>query len=78
MIDQIENRLRALGIVATEGVGFDLDTILRYTAAAARAVADGVAGYQLMVVSRPAAKPTTTARTMPRRATGPGAASGGS
>jgi arsenite methyltransferase len=52
MIDHIEGRLRALAMLGSIGAGVDLDTIMRYTAAAARAVADGVAGYQLLVAER--------------------------
>ena len=53
MIDQIEARLRALALLGTAGVALDLDTILGYTAAAARAVAGGIAGYHLIVGQRP-------------------------
>jgi hypothetical protein len=49
MIEMIEARLRALSILGSSGDGLDLDAILRYTAAAAHSVADGVTGYHLLV-----------------------------
>lgn len=51
MIEQIEARLRALSLLGLPGI--DLDAVLRYTAAATRAVTDGAAGYHLIVASKP-------------------------
>jgi arsenite methyltransferase len=59
MIDQIESRLRVLAMVGPIGEGVDLDAVLHHTAAAARAVANGEAGYQLMVAQR--SSPSTAA-----------------
>jgi hypothetical protein len=53
MVEQIETRLRALSLLGPTGLDVDVDSILRYTAAAARAVSDGVAGYQLIVARKP-------------------------
>jgi ubiquinone/menaquinone biosynthesis C-methylase UbiE len=55
MIEQIEARLRALALLGLPG-DVNLDSILRYTAAARRAVSDGVAGYQLIVAGKPPQK----------------------
>lgn len=52
MIEMIEGRLRALSILGSLGDTLDLDTLLPYTAAAARAVADGVAGYHLLTARK--------------------------
>jgi arsenite methyltransferase len=52
MVDQIEARLRALAMLGTPGVAIDLEAVLRHTATAARAVADGVAGYHLLVARK--------------------------
>jgi hypothetical protein len=52
MIDVIEGRIRALSMLGTTGDAVDLDAVLRYSAAASRAVADGVAGYHLLVVRK--------------------------
>jgi arsenite methyltransferase len=52
MVDKIEARLRVLAMVGASGVAIDLEAVLRYTAAAARAVADGVAGYHLLVARK--------------------------
>jgi hypothetical protein len=53
MIDQIEGRLRALSLLGLPGVPDDLEAVLRVTSAATRAVADGVAGYHLIVAHKP-------------------------
>ena len=47
MIDQVDARLRALDLVGLPGV--DLSATRPYMAAAARAVADGTAGYVLLM-----------------------------
>ena len=52
MIEQIEARLRALPLLGPPGLHIDVDSILRHTAIAARAVGDGVAGYRLIVARR--------------------------
>jgi hypothetical protein len=52
MVEQIEARLRALSLLGRTGLDVDVDSVLRHTAAAARAVSDGVAGYQLIVASK--------------------------
>jgi arsenite methyltransferase len=62
MIDQIEARLRMVAGLGAPGPALDLDTILRYTTAAARAVADGVAGYQLIVAQKPSPGPSMCSR----------------
>jgi hypothetical protein len=56
MIDQIESRLRAWALVAPSSLPINVETVLRYTALAGRAVGEGVAGYHLIV----AGKPTTS------------------
>ena len=48
MIDQIEARLALLRMT-----GIDVDTVLRYTSLAARAVADGLLGYALIIAEKP-------------------------
>jgi SAM-dependent methyltransferase len=53
MIDQIEARLRVWALLDPPGLTLAPETILRYTAAAAAAVADRVAGYQLLVARKP-------------------------
>jgi hypothetical protein len=53
MIDHIEGRLRALSLVGALPLPGDLDAVLRTTSAARRAVADGVAGYHLIVARKP-------------------------
>lgn len=66
MIDHIEARIRLLHITrALDRVGVDADQVLRYTAIARRAVADGQLGYALIVAeksagagSQQAARPT--------------------
>jgi hypothetical protein len=52
MIEVIEGRIRALSMLGTTGDAVDLDAVLRYTAAGSQAVADGVAGYHLLVVRK--------------------------
>ena len=52
MIDQIQSRFRVLALLGSIPPGIDVDAVLRYTDAAARAVADGVAGYHLLVARR--------------------------
>ncbi|HEV8623960.1 MAG TPA: methyltransferase domain-containing protein [Acidimicrobiia bacterium] len=53
MIDQIEARLRAWALLSPPGLTLVPETILRYTAAATAAVADGVAGYHLLIARKP-------------------------
>lgn len=50
MVEQIEARLRALSLLP--GAGFDVETILGYTATPARAVVRGVAEYHLIMAER--------------------------
>ncbi|MEW6475205.1 MAG: class I SAM-dependent methyltransferase [Actinomycetota bacterium] len=52
MVDQIDARLRALGVLWTTNGPFDTEALLGHTARAAAAVADGVAGYCLLVARR--------------------------
>ena len=52
MVAQIEARVRALSILKSPGVRFDLDAVLGYLAAARGAVTNGVAGYQLLVAEK--------------------------
>ncbi|MGH3466786.1 MAG: methyltransferase domain-containing protein, partial [Thermocrispum sp.] len=59
MIDQIDARIRLLrmtsaGQLAASGV--DVDAVLRYCAAAKRAVDDGIIGYALLVAENPTPK----------------------
>jgi SAM-dependent methyltransferase len=57
MIEQIEARLTVLRMSAPgqlTAAGVDLDAVLRYTALAQRAVADGLIGYCLLVAEKPA------------------------
>jgi arsenite methyltransferase len=57
MIDQIEARLAVLRMTAADhlmAAGVNVDAVLRYTAAARRAVADGRLGYALLVAEKPA------------------------
>lgn len=53
MIEQIEARLRAWALLGLPGPALDPAEISRYTRAAAAAVADGVAGYHLLVARKP-------------------------
>jgi arsenite methyltransferase len=55
MIDQIEARLRLLRMTAADrltAAGVDVDAVLRYTAPATRAVADGLLGYALIIAEK--------------------------
>jgi hypothetical protein len=52
MIDMVEARVRALSILGSLGDAVDLEAVLRYTAAAAQSVANGVAGYHLLVARK--------------------------
>lgn len=57
MIEQIEARLTVLRMTAADRLseaGVDVDAVLRYTALARRAVADGLIGYRLLVAEKPA------------------------
>lgn len=54
MVEQIADRLRALRIVGRDA-GVDFDRVLRLTAQAAEAVADGRAGYTLLTAHKPPA-----------------------
>jgi arsenite methyltransferase len=57
MIDQIEARLAVLRMTAADqlmAAGVNVDAVLRYTAVARRAVADGLLGYALLVAEKPA------------------------
>ncbi len=57
MIDQIEARLTLLRMTAADrlaNAGVDVDAVLRYTALAGQAVADGLLGYALLVAEKPA------------------------
>jgi hypothetical protein len=57
MIDQIEARLALLRMTAADrlaNAGVDVDAVLRYTALAGQAVADGLLGYALLVAEKPA------------------------
>lgn len=57
MIDQIDGRLRAWALLQPPGLTFAPGAILRYTTAAAAAVADGVAGYHLLIARKPEPAP---------------------
>lgn len=55
MIDQIEARLGVLRMTAADrlaAAGVDTDAVLRYTALAKQAVADGLLGYALLVAEK--------------------------
>ncbi|MCA1676384.1 MAG: methyltransferase type 11, partial [Actinobacteria bacterium] len=55
MIDQIEARLGVLRMTAADSLtaaGVDVDAVLRYTALAKQAVADGLLGYTLLVAEK--------------------------
>lgn len=62
MIQVIEGRIRVLSMVGSVGDAVDLDAVLRYTAAASRAVIQGVAGYQLLNARKPAEAPEVRPR----------------
>lgn len=56
MIDQIEARLGVLRMTAADRLaeaGVDVDAVLRYTALAKQAVADGLLGYALLIAEKP-------------------------
>lgn len=56
MIDQIEARLGVLRMTAADRLtesGVDVDAVLRYTALAKQAVADGLIGYTLLIAEKP-------------------------
>jgi arsenite methyltransferase len=56
MIDQIDARVRLLRMTAGEHLaraGVDADAVLRYTALARQAVADGIIGYALIIAEKP-------------------------
>ncbi|MFC1417713.1 class I SAM-dependent methyltransferase [Streptacidiphilus cavernicola] len=56
MVEQVEARLRAYRMTARTGpalTGVDIDRALALTAQAARAVADGTAGYALLTAQKP-------------------------
>jgi hypothetical protein len=55
MIEQIEARLRARALLGSPALPVDVETVLRHTTAATRAVADGVAGYHLITAQKPSA-----------------------
>jgi hypothetical protein len=57
MIDVVKGRLRALSILGSLGEAVDLKAVLRYTTAAAQSVADGVAGYHLLVARKAPSAP---------------------
>lgn len=72
MIDQIEARLRTLALLGTSAIAVDLDAVLGYTTAARRAVAEGVAGYHLIVADhRPPERLRRATRTGPGDGRGP-------
>ena len=68
MIDQIDGRLRALAILSPPGLALDPAAILPYTTTAARAVTEGVAGYQLLVARKPEPDRSRTAGERPPEA----------
>lgn len=53
MVEQIEGRLRALSMLVSLPIPFDVESALRHCGSAARAVASGVAGYHLLVARKP-------------------------
>lgn len=53
MVEQIEGRLRALSMLPSLPVPFDVESALRHCGSAARAVGSGVAGYHLLVARKP-------------------------
>jgi arsenite methyltransferase len=58
MISQIEARVRLLRMTSAgrlAAAGVDVGAVLRYTALAAQAVADGLIGYRLLVAEKPPA-----------------------
>jgi len=74
MIEQIEARLTVLRISAADrlaAAGVDLDAVMRYTALAKQAVADGLMGYCMLVAEKPASAaapaPPLRGRRLPQR-----------
>ncbi|MFI5593919.1 class I SAM-dependent methyltransferase [Amycolatopsis sp. NPDC051758] len=56
MIEEIEARLRLLRMTASDRLvraGVDVEAVLRYTALAKQAVADGLIGYALLIAEKP-------------------------
>jgi arsenite methyltransferase len=56
MVEQIEARVRVLRMTATDrlaAAGVDVDAVLRYTALARQAMADGLIGYRLLIADKP-------------------------
>ena len=56
MIGQIDARVRLLRMTAAgrlADAGIDADTVLRYTALARQAVADGLIGYHMLIAEKP-------------------------
>lgn len=56
MIEQIDGRLRAFKMMGLPGVEIDFESALGYTAHAARAVREGMAGYHLLVAEKPSSE----------------------
>jgi len=57
MIEQIEARLTLLRMSAADRLavaGVEVDAVMRYTALAKQAVADGLIGYCMLVAEKPA------------------------
>jgi SAM-dependent methyltransferase len=57
MVEQIEARLTVLRMSAPgrlAAAGVDLDAVIRYTALAQQAVADGLIGYCMLIAQKPA------------------------
>jgi len=57
MVEQIEARLTVLRMSAAgrlAAAGVNVDTVLRYTALARQAVAEGLIGYCMLVAQKPA------------------------
>lgn len=57
MVEQVEARVRVLRTTAADrlaAAGVAVDAVLRYTALAGQAVADGLIGYRLVVAEKPA------------------------
>lgn len=62
MLDEIDARLRLLRMTAPgrlSEAGVDVDAVLRYTALANEAVAEGLIGYALLVAEKPVVDPAT-------------------
>jgi hypothetical protein len=59
MTGQIDARIRLLRMTAAgrlAAAGIDADTVLRYTALARQAVADGMIGYRMLIAEKPGAR----------------------